>query len=229
MNVFFKKNPVISSQTERGLKVCYSTGPGVLRLWIPFKHQLFIEYRKSDQSPLDVYGDLPELNRNPKFLALVTKTFDQILIKDDRLEVHIKLDGEELKQQSQKTDHPELNHWLEEMAQILISYNQLIHTRNSNIPLKTDLVSENLFRFSHLTIPAMAAIIYPQIASSSFTMVEWRDKMQLMVGFGIVLGGLLLVFKARLWLRIFTRIYILILSGFTLAFLIREFARQFST
>jgi hypothetical protein len=227
MNLLMKKTPVITSKTDRGLKVCYSTTPGYLRLWIPFKHQFFIEYRKSDKSPLDIYGDIPGLMRNPKYLALVTKTFDHILIKDDRLEVQIKLDADELKIQSQKTDHPELNHWLEEMAQILISYNLSIPKRSFGIPFKSDQVSANLFKYFPLTVPAFVAIIYPFINTSSLTMVEWKEKIQLLVGFGFVFGGLLIVFKVRLWLRIFFRLYILALSGLTIAFLLMELGRRF--
>jgi hypothetical protein len=226
--MIFKEAEVVTSQTDHGLKVCYSSGPGVLRLWIPFKHQLFIEYSRNFKNPMDVYGDISELDRNPKYLALVTKTFDQILIKDNKLEVQIKLDPEELKIQSKKKSHPELNHWLEEMAQILIAYNQGISQRSLALPLKIDKLTSWNFKYFYLTIPVLAAIAFPLISSSIFTMVEWKDKIELLVGFGFFFGGLLIMLKVRLWLRIFTRLYILLLSGLTLAFVLMELSRRFS-
>lgn len=217
--MIFKQPEVMTSQTDRGLKVCYSTGPGVLRLWIPFKHSLFIEYRLGGKTPLDVYGDVPELNRNPKYLALITKTFNEILIKDNKLEVHINLDEKELELQSKKESHPELNHWLEEMAQIILSYNKNLSKRSS-LPLIIDNLSTWNFKYFYLTVPAIAAIAYPIISASSFTMIEWKDKIQMLVGFGLVFGFLMIMLKVRLWLRIFTRFYILLLSGLSFAFII---------
>ena len=217
---------MITSQTERGLKVCHDKSAGALRLWIPFKHQLFIEYRLGEKAPLDVYGDIPELMRNPKYLALVTKTFNQILIKDNKLEVHINLEASELELQSKKESHPELNHWLEEMAQIILVYNQGLKPRPLAIPLKVDeLVSWN-FKYSYLTIPALAAIAYPIIANSALTMVDWKHKIELLIGFGFVFGGFLIMFKVRLWLRIFAKFYIILMSGLSVAFIVHELVRR---
>jgi hypothetical protein len=176
-----------------------------------------------DKRPLDVYGDIPNLNRHPNYLALVSKTFHQILIKENKLEIQIKLDQKELKMATEKSSHPELNHWMEEMAQILMAYDQGLKKRGLPVPLKIDQSVDWILKKFYVTIPAIIALIYPTIAKSSFSMDEWKDKIELIMGFGLLLGGLLTIFKVKLWLRIFAKVYIIALLSLVIALAVRTF------
>ena len=214
MKLPFRAAPIKSETSPRGLKVFLSSAPLTLRVWVPFKHQLFIEY--SGSKFIDAYDDVAELSKIPAYRDLLKKNFSEILIKSNKIEIQIKLaNNDELIKQWQRGEHPEYSRWLEDMSKIIIAYNQKIK-RSESFTVKLDHVSGWMMTYLPLTILCVGAISYPLIASANMSPPEWKNKVQIIVGAGVGLMVLLGLIKKKLWLRIFARFYLIILSGFML-------------